>query len=118
MNWIPLNDKNQISEIKNHVNPSIIFKHSTRCNISAFALKMFERSWEDKMDIKCYFLDILNHRELSNFIAEEFKVHHESPQLILINQGECILDASHGDISATEVMEVLSYNFKSSNTSL
>ena len=54
MNWIPLIDKNQISEIKNHVNPSIIFKHSTRCNISAFALKMFERSWEDKMDIKCY----------------------------------------------------------------
>lgn len=113
MNWIPLTDKNQISEIKNQVNPSIIFKHSTRCNISAFALKMFERSWEDKMDIKCYFLDILNHRELSNFIAEEFKVHHESPQLLLIKKAECILDASHSDISAAEVFEVLESNYNS-----
>ncbi|HEY1005772.1 MAG TPA: monothiol bacilliredoxin BrxC family protein [Sphingobacteriaceae bacterium] len=36
-----------------------------------------------------------------------FQVHHESPQLLLIQNGECILDQSHGDISVDEVNEVL-----------
>lgn len=107
MNWIPLSSEEQLLQLKSQDKPSVIFKHSTRCHISNMALRFFERDWEENPNVNLYFLDILEHRSLSQQIAESFHVHHESPQLILIHNGECILDASHQDISAKEVQEVL-----------
>ena len=58
-------------------------------------------------NISLYFLDILNYRGLSNQIAEDFHVHHQSPQLLLIKNGECILEQSHSGISLDEALTVL-----------
>jgi bacillithiol system protein YtxJ len=58
-------------------------------------------------DMPLYFLDLIQHRELSRRVAEDFQVHHESPQMLLIKDGECILDQSHGGISVEEAMSVL-----------
>ena len=55
-----------------------------------------------------YFLDLLRHRDISNQIVHDFQVHHESPQLLVIKDGECILDQSHGSISMEEALSVLS----------
>ena len=74
------------------------------------ALKFFEKEWDKESDVNLFFLDILANRNLSNKVAEVFQVQHESPQVILIKNGECILDASHQDISASELQEVLSTN--------
>lgn len=54
-----------------------------------------------------YFLDLISYREISAQIAETFEVQHESPQILLIKNGDCILEASHSDISAEEVAEVI-----------
>lgn len=70
--------------------------------------RSFERDWDViPTDVDCYFLDLISHRDISAYIAEVFQVHHESPQLLLIKNGDCILDLSHGDISADEVLEVM-----------
>lgn len=61
-------------------------------------------------DTSLYFLDLISYREISAQIAETFQVHHESPQILLIKNGDCILDASHSDISADEVAEVIHNN--------
>jgi hypothetical protein len=50
-----------------------------------------------------YYLDLLHHRPLSNLIAEKFSVNHESPQLLLIKNGECTYDESHNGISMQEL---------------
>ena len=44
VNWIPLTDLGQLDEIVTLSNekPVVIFKHSTRCSVSRFALKQFE----------------------------------------------------------------------------
>ncbi len=110
MNWIPLESEEQILQLKSQDKPSIIFKHSTRCNISNMALRFFEREWEENDNVDLYFLDILANRGISQQIADTFHVHHESPQVILIHRGDCILDASHQDISAKELQEVLATN--------
>ncbi len=110
MNWIPLDSEDQIHLLKSQNKPSIIFKHSTRCHISNMALKFFEKEWDDSKDVNLYFLDIIAHRSISSKVAETFQVHHESPQVILVKNGDCILDASHQDISAKELEEVLSTN--------
>lgn len=109
MNWIPLESADQLNEIKQNQGYSLIFKHSTRCSISMMAKRRFELDWEDlPEDMPLYFLDLIKYRELSGMVAQLFQVHHESPQLILIKDGECVLDQSHGGISVEEALSVLS----------
>ncbi len=65
--------------------------------------------WESLPDnVPVYFLDLIKHRDISNQIAEDFQVHHQSPQLLLIKDGECILDQSHSGISLEEALAELS----------
>jgi len=108
MNWTNLESLQQLDEIKSSNQPSLIFKHSTRCSISMMAKKRFELDWDALPEnTNIYFLDLIRYREISNAIAETFHVHHESPQLLLIKGGECVYDASHGEISAEEAAEQL-----------
>ncbi len=105
INWIPLNYLGQLDEMVAFSNqkPAVIFKHSTRCSVSRFALKQFENEFdlEDQVDI--YFLDLLEHRDISNEIANRFGVYHQSPQLLLIKEGKSVYDVSHSDIDAGEL---------------
>ncbi len=105
MAWIQLQSAEQLNEIKQQQGYSLIFKHSTRCSISMMAKRRFELDWEDlPQDMPLYFLDLIQHRDISSQVAQLFHVHHESPQLLLIKDGECILDQSHGAISVEETL--------------
>lgn len=106
MNWIPFNKPEQLEQIKSASGYSVIFKHSTRCSISMMAKKKFELDWDAlPQDTPLYFLDLLSNRSISAAISDTFHIYHQSPQLLLIKDGECILDSSHGDISAEEAAE-------------
>lgn len=111
MNWITLDKIEQLDEIKSSTGYSIIFKHSTRCSISMMAKRKFEFEWDAlPAETPLYFLDLISYRNISNTIAEIFKVHHESPQLLVIKDGECIYEASHSEISAEEAAEQMAVN--------
>jgi bacillithiol system protein YtxJ len=101
MNWNKLNSDSQLAEIKEESEnqPVLIFKHSTTCSISAMALSRMERNWSDQLGVKPYYLDLLANRAISNKIVSEFGIDHESPQVLLIRNGECVYDASHMSIS-------------------
>jgi len=108
MNWTLIESADQLDSIKQKAGNSIIFKHSTRCSISMMAKRRFELEWDSlPKDVSLYFLDLIKYRELSAKIAADFHVHHESPQMLLIKDGECILDQSHGEISVEEAVSVL-----------
>lgn len=109
MNWTSLDSAEQINLIKQQQGYSAIFKHSTRCSISMMVKKRFELDW-DKLpnNLPLYFLDLIKNRDLSNLISKDFNVFHESPQLLLIKDGECVLDLSHGEVSVDEALSVLS----------
>ncbi len=68
------------------------------------ALARLERT-EAPTSIQFYYLDLLNYRTISNAIAEKFSVYHESPQILLIKNGECTYDESHGGIRMEEIVE-------------
>ncbi len=57
--------------------------------------------------MEAYYLDVLIYRPVSLQVAETFQVHHESPQVLLIVDGECIYDASQLDITLEELREGL-----------
>jgi bacillithiol system protein YtxJ len=42
-----------------------------------------------------YFLDLIAYRAISDKIAEDFDVWHESPQVLVIRNGKCIYEESH-----------------------
>ena len=61
--------------------------------------KGLERDWNiPESEIPAYYLDLIAYRSLSDSIAEIFDVRHESPQLILIKDGNAIYHASHSEI--------------------
>jgi bacillithiol system protein YtxJ len=101
MNWNKLTNADQLDQIKAESadQPVLIFKHSTTCSISAMALSRMERNWSEAAGIKPYYLDLLANRSLSGQIAETFQVTHQSPQVLLIQDGKCVYDASHMGIS-------------------
>ena len=104
--WIPLDNERQLKDIVEQSNnvPCLIFKHSTRCNISSMVKLRLEKSWDFAMDdMKPYYLDLISFRDVSNAIAEKFDVYHESPQVLLIRNGTCTYDASHLDITVPEL---------------
>ena len=103
--WRQLTDLGQLNEIVEVSNETLvlIFKHSTRCSISRYALKQFENEFAFEDKIAPYFLDLIAHRDVSNEIAQRFGVFHESPQIILIKEGKAIYDASHESIDAKKL---------------
>tara|TARA_R110002051_G_scaffold56046_8_gene103994 strand:+ start:45253 stop:45648 length:396 start_codon:yes stop_codon:yes gene_type:complete len=100
--WRPLTAVEQFEEIKkdSSARPQVIFKHSTSCGISRMVLNMFKSSYSlENGQMDFYFLDLLANRYVSNAVASEFSVMHQSPQLLIIKNGVVVKHDSHGAIS-------------------
>ncbi|MCX6337198.1 MAG: bacillithiol system redox-active protein YtxJ [Bacteroidetes bacterium] len=106
MNWIPLNNEAQLQEIieQSKNTPQVIFKHSTRCSISSMALNRMEQA-DQPANIDFYYLDLIQYRPISQQIAELFSVFHESPQVLLIKDGNCTYSETHMGIRMDELIE-------------
>ena len=109
MNWNSITTEEQIdSLVKESENtPVLIFKHSTRCSISSMVKDRVERSWNFDGKVKPYYLDLITYRNISNLIAEKFNVEHQSPQAILLKNGQVQYDASHMAISLDQAVNIL-----------
>jgi bacillithiol system protein YtxJ len=106
MKWITLKSEEELAAVteKSYNTPQVIFKHSTRCSISGVAKRRLDNE-EIPDGIDFYYLDLLSFRSLSNKIAEQFAVYHESPQVLLIKNGECVYDESHIAIQMDDILE-------------
>ena len=82
-----------------------LFKHSTRCPVSSMAKRLVEREWD--LDIDAYFLDLIAYRNVSNEIADRLNVRHQSPQMIVVKNGESIYNASHESIQVAAIAGAL-----------
>ncbi|MFM7668383.1 MAG: bacillithiol system redox-active protein YtxJ [Bacteroidota bacterium] len=107
--WKNLSNDSKIEDLiaESNENPVIIFKHSTRCSISSMALSRFEREWDNSNKVSLYYLDLLNFRDLSNTIAQELHVVHQSPQVIVLNRSEVIYHESHNGIDSLEIVKLI-----------
>ena len=103
-NWVKLTEKNQLNDLirESYVTPVLFFKHSIRCSISSMAKNRLENNWNMENVVPVY-LDLINFRNLSNQLAEEFGVVHASPQVILVKDGKCIFTASHNAIDVESI---------------
>jgi len=104
--WIALTTPDQLDLIKerSHTRPQLIYKHSSRCGTSSLAKNRLEKK-PPPPSVDFYFLDLIAYRALSDKISFDFKVPHESPQVLLIKNGVCVYDESHLGISMEAIVE-------------
>jgi len=110
VNWIPLTSLEQLESIKtaSETEAILIFKHSTRCGISRMVIKQFENLFtEETKNLKSYYLDLLNYRNISDEVGYSFQVMHQSPQLIVVRNGVAVAHSSHNDITQTNLSKFL-----------
>jgi len=88
--------------------PIAIFKHSRSCGVSALALKRFEKEFHSDKSVAFYMVNVKTERNISNYIAQILSVKHESPQLLLIKNGEVHYSDSHMRIKAEQLENCLS----------
>ncbi|WP_080844402.1 bacillithiol system redox-active protein YtxJ [Cytobacillus gottheilii] len=88
----------------------MLLKHSSTCPISQAAYEEYESFSGEKQDLKTYLLIVQDDRPLSNHIAEEFHIKHESPQSILFKNGDVVWHASHWKITTDSLNQAIEEN--------
>ncbi len=103
MNW---NHIKQIEDWKEVIRsseekPQVILKHSISCGISAMVKDRIERKWNaaEMTDITPHYLDLITYRDISNAIAADTGVTHQSPQVIVLYKKEPKFVENHYGIS-------------------
>jgi len=88
--------------------PVFLFKQSTTCPISAKAFNEFNSFLDaTSADFAAYFVKVRETREVSNKIAEETNVQHQSPQVLLIKDHEVLWNTSHTNITVESLEEAI-----------
>lgn len=105
-NWKPITTEEKVLQIieNSTEKPQIIFKDSTTCGISAFAKERLQNGNSlliEKADFN--YLDLLSYRDISNFIASELNVIHQSPQIIVLKNREVVYRVSHHSIQPEDI---------------
>jgi bacillithiol system protein YtxJ len=107
MDWISFDHPEQLNSIVQDSSVddtvSVIFKHSTRCGISSMVKRGLEREWDLGANYKAYHLNLIRDRQISNLVEQEFSIRHESPQVIVLKNGEVIHHASHSNIRVESI---------------
>ncbi|WP_261130740.1 bacillithiol system redox-active protein YtxJ [Bacillus sp. Marseille-Q3570] len=104
-----INSWDEFKEI-DQATPFFFLKNSTTCPISQTAYEETEKFAEDHADLPIYYLNVQESRELSNCIAEEFNIKHESPQIFLFSDNQVRYHDSHWNITYSSLGDVVKKN--------
>lgn len=109
--WSTISEPSQLQTVlqQSEEKPQLIYKHSHRCSVCFVAKGNLEKAADEireQADMHC--LNVVKNREASDMIASDLDVRHESPQVIMLNNGEVIWHASHGSIDADTILELFS----------
>ena len=104
INWQTLHTDKQLEALleQSHSRPQVIFKHSIRCAVSSVVKSRLERSAPPE-GVDFHYLDLINYRQLSDRVASDLHVYHESPQVLIIKNGACTYDESHYGITMDDI---------------
>lgn len=89
--------------------PLVVFKHSTTCPVSANAYDEFNKflNNNENADADFVLVKVIESRPVSNQIAEDVAVKHESPQIILVKNKEKYWSATHWAITEAHMKAVM-----------
>lgn len=103
MNWEKLESISHYNELKMQAEQNksafVVFKHSPRCYISKMAFDKFQQEYS--LTSPFYVVNVITSREVSNHIAIDSGVTHQSPQMLVVKDGLAVFDSSHENILAS-----------------
>lgn len=88
--------------------PTWIFKHSVTCPISSRALAAFKQYQNDDPNTPAVMVIVQTARDVSNHIAQYTGVRHQSPQALLVRQGQVLFYTSHAKITRRALADAIS----------
>ena len=84
--------------------PLLLFKHSRTCGTSAQALdELLAHLDELGTNARYAIVTVQTHREVSTAVAKTLGIRHETPQVLLIQDGRVVWSASHFRVTADAV---------------
>jgi len=99
MNYYQITSTSALAEMMklSEQEPILFFKHSHTCGISDRAFREFKRYLEspESAQARNCVIVIQTAREVSNQLAHLLNVQHESPQAILVRDGQAVWNDSH-----------------------
>jgi bacillithiol system protein YtxJ len=105
MHWIHLTVEDQLQKliVKSQEKPQVIFKYSSCCQFSEVVFQRLQKNCCPG-EIDFHFLDLTNYSDISEKVSETFGVPDQSPQILVINEGQCIFHESHPEISLEGIL--------------
>lgn len=105
--WNKISDIDEFQSILKRSNerPQLIYKHSPSCSVSFLSKQDLDANGKKLTDLAdLHIVNVIGQRELSNAIASELNIRHESPQGLLIKDGEVVWHGSHWQVNAENTL--------------
>lgn len=92
-----------------HSAPVLLFKHSNSCSVSARAHGQIDRLLAAGLatPFSAAIVVVQTARPISNRIAERFELRHETPQAILLRDGQPVWSVSHWDVTESKLAQAI-----------
>lgn len=79
---------------RSHEVPIVIFKHSSRCGVSAMVSRRMVG-----LEAEINIVVVQTSRDVSTAIEEKTGVRHQTPQALIVRNGEAVYQASHYSVN-------------------
>lgn len=86
---------------------AIVHKWSPRCGVSSSTQRVVNTMEEEHPDIPLYRVDVISQRQLSARLAQLVGIKHESPQVLLLRNGQAVFSAAHWQINSGRMKEAV-----------
>lgn len=106
MNWITLTSTAEFDKAVESSNdqPVAILKHSTQCGMCTTVKAALDAA-DYPENIRFYLILVWENRDVSNYAEKQTGVQHESPQLLLYDNGKLVDHYSHRSISPAVIQD-------------
>ena len=106
--WVQLESEDAVEEVfaASVTRIQLILKHSQSCAVSFFAKQNLDSvPLEEWPEMDRSMVEVVRFRPISQYIAQKTSVRHESPQVLVIANGEVIFHASHSEVNKVNIQQ-------------
>lgn len=95
-----------VDELVAHPGRTVLYKHSPTCSLCGWSEHVLGRFAREE-DVEMQLVDVFRDRAFSRDVEARFGVRHESPQVLIIEDGTVVWHASHRGVAPDRVRQAL-----------
>ena len=106
--WMQLASEDSVEEVftASGARVQLILKHSQSCAVSFFAKQNLDSvPLEEWPEMDRSMVEVVRFRPISQYLAQKTGVRHESPQVLVIANGEVIFHTSHSEVNKVNIQQ-------------